>query len=212
MRSRSTEALLKLVPFLVLWVSMIVLKLVTTIAGLVVVATMYRLRNTHINVMRHRWKILLPWVNPEDWYGGPKGVDGVSLPQWWIDREGISFKSWWWYHAIRNPANGLRNFEMLDLDIDMKRVRYVTGHYCRMYEPSSIRNRVVKAGRNTIWYLAWQGWKASFKIVHIWNAERHLQIRIGWKVEPRDSKSPVMDPVRSEDAGFSFKVLPYRRG
>lgn len=195
--------------FVLIWVGMMALKLPVAILGLIVVPALYPYRARHYDELPFWTR---PWANPEDWTGGPQGVVGESLPAWWIKREGSGFGPFWKYHAIRNPANGLRSFEALDLDIMQGRVRFHTPRYFRYYEPWHIRK--LDDAPRTVWYLAWQGWKAGFKFVHLWNDERYLELKIGWRVEPRDAKEPLdPDGQRAlEGAGFASKFLPYREG
>lgn len=202
--------MIRLLYFIPAWLAFLAIKIPTILLGVVVVPVMYAYRDMHYDILP-KW--MRPWANPEDWYGGPKGTRD-SLPRWWIDRhEGeVGFLMWWHYHAIRNPANGLRSFEWLDLDIIPDLVRYKTPRYLRYYEPWYVRKMDILRPR-TYWYLAWQGWQAGFKLVHHWNDERHLVIKLGWRVQPSDAEEAIdPDGIRVEDAGFATKFLPYRKG
>lgn len=151
-----------------------------------------------------------PWANPEDWTGGPAGYKN-SLPEWWVHREGSDFRAFYKYHAFRNPANGLRSFEALDLDIKQDEVRYKTPFYCRFYEPWYMRREHPE--RRTYYYIAWQGHRAGVKFVHHWNNDRHFVFKFGWRIEPRDAHEQIdPDGIRHRDAGFASKLLPYRKG
>lgn len=193
--------------FLVFWAGFLCIKIPTVIAGFLVVPLLYPYRSRDIGDLPW-WTV--PWANPEDWTGGPKGVRGHSLPRWWLDENGGGLWSFYRYHAIRNPANGLRSIEWLDLDIYMPLVRFRTGKYVLFYEPWYLRRFGVD---KTVWYLAWQGWKAGFKFVHIWNDNRHFVFKFGWRIEPRDAYYPLdEDGQRVHGAGFATKLLPYREG
>lgn len=204
---RPWYALWRLPVFVLVWAFFIVLKAFTAFAGLFVVPFLYKYRNVPYQTMwkEHSWS--RPWVNIEDWHGGWNGVLGVSLPQWWITKRGISAWSFWVYHAIRNPANGLRTYEALDLDIVQEEVEFVTSSYYRMYEPSFIR----EANRKSAVYVCWQGWQAGLKYVRIKSADKFFEFKIGWRVEPRDGvegprPNNANDKARFEDAGFALKL------
>lgn len=196
--------------FLLLWAMFIAIKVPTALAGFIVVPFMWRYRATDRDDVP---RVFLPWLNPEDWHGGSeyqRGRSHNSLPQWWIDRHGISRRSFYRYHAIRNPANGLRNFELLDLEIEPSRLRYWTPRYLRHYEPWHMRPTRVTSGG----YICWQGLRAGCKYVRLWDAEHHFVFKFGWRIEPRDAhEGPDPDGERALDgAGFASKLLPYRRG
>ena len=201
------KTLLKLPIFLLFWVVVIAVKIPTALAGIIMVPILWRYRAVHLDDLPF-WAI--PWANPEDWTGGPQGVVGDSLPAWWIKREGNDFKAFFHYHAIRNPANGLRSYEWIDLEIEQSKVQFYTPDYYRFYEPWHFKK--LENPPKTAWYFAWQDWQAGFKLVHIWSEDRYLEIKLGWRVEPRDAYEPI-DPngQRAIDgAGFATKFLPYR--
>lgn len=212
MNRTQAEAAIKFAPFCAIWLAFIALKVAVAVLGLFLVPVLWQYRANHVSWMLKHRKWLVPWINPEVWQGGPLAQQGLAhngLPQWWIDREGISFKAFWKYHAVRNPANGLRNYELLDLDIDPGRVKYVTNEYFRHYEPIPMRRQSKRIAA----YLAWQGWRAGCKVVVVWNEGRHFTLMIGWRVQPSDAEDPiVLSSLRTEDAGFATKLLPYRRG
>lgn len=199
--------MIKLPIFILIWALFFTFKAVVLLTGLFVVPVLYLYRKRPFDEVP---KVFLPWQNPEDWNGGHRGTEH-SLPQWWINQCGFGFWSWYKYHAIRNPANGLRNFESLDLDIEPSKVQFVaTGEPYRLrYEPTSMRKDGIKFAS----YLAWQGLQAGCKVVYVWNAERHFVFKFGWRIEPKDRDIPIdPDGTRVDDAGFASKLLPYREG
>lgn len=197
--------MIKLPVFILIWAAFMALKVITWLAGHIAIPTMYQWRFKPYNDLQ-AWT--RPWANPEDWMSGPQTYK-ASLPRWWVEKHGVGFWSWYWYHAWRNGANGLRSFEWLDLDIDPEQVKYVTPKYWRYYAPWELR----KFNESTCMYFCWQGWKAGAEIVHLWNDERHLNIKFGWRVQPSDATvGPDPDGIRSQDAGFASKFLVYRKG
>jgi hypothetical protein len=194
--------MIKLPIFILMWILMIAIKIPTALFGLIAIVLMHPYRHTPYDDLP-AWT--RPWANPEDWEGQIYS-DQYSLPKWWVKAHGIGFKQFYQYHAIRNPANGLRSYEWLDLDVDPKQVRYKTNIVMKRYEPTAIR----KAKYKTAWYFAWQGYRAGFKLIHIWNAERHLVIKMGWRVDPADA-TQIANELK-KDASFAGKILPYRKG
>ena len=178
--------------------------------GLFVGPILYLYRNTEYKDLPFWTR---PWANPEDWLGQQIHYkDG--LPRWWYDKKGTGFKSWYRYNIIRNPANGLRSFEFIDLDIDPTKVEFVRSKNFteERYDISAVRNAELK----TVWYFAWQGLQAGFEFIHIWpdgkNGLRHFNIKFGWRVEPSDANPDNHHGIGSNDASFASKVLPYREG
>jgi hypothetical protein len=194
--------------FIVLWIAFLLLKYPTVFVGFFVVPFMYRYRHKKFEDLPIWMK---PWANPEDWWGGPEGTE-ESVPQWWINRyEGVTFWTWYKYHAIRNPANGLRTFEFLDLDIVPEKVNYIAFPDIKHYDPWYTRKYTPEV--DFYGYLSWQGIQSCLKIIYHWNDEKHIEFKIGWRVNPRD-RDGYLDPdgARSKGAGFATKFLPWRNG
>lgn len=212
--------------FILMWLAFLAVKIPTVVLGFIAVPLMWRYRAVLYDLLPDWTR---PWANPEDWFGGPVTHAG-SLPKWWVEKHGLGFWSFCWYHAWRNPANGLRSFEFLDLDIEPDRVRYVTNELLALYEPG--RMRAAAPALNTSWYWCWQGWRAGFKLVHLWkdlqphwwtdwkwwifsgpkSGPRHWVIKLGWRVQPQDAHKDTALDLHREDAGFATKFLPYRKG
>jgi len=198
---------IKIPLFISLWVGFLFIKIPTIILGITIIPYIYKYRQVEYDTFMEKYPGFRPWVNPEDWEGGYRTYRN-SLPRWWVNSKGDGFKSFWHYHAIRNPANGLRGVEWLDLDIKPEEVKFKTNTDIRYYEPNTVRANEEK----TVWYLAWQGWQAGFKLIHIWSEERHLVIKFGWRVEPSDATEETVSDMGIEDASFASKILPYRKG
>ena len=116
------NAWLKLIAWMpvavVWWAVQMSIKAVVALLGLFVVPFMYRYRNTKL--MWVPW-YFRPWLNPEDWTGGTQNNVG-SIPDWWRKRMGDGKWSFYKYHAIRNPADGLRNFKWLNCQIEPDKI------------------------------------------------------------------------------------------
>ena len=194
------------------WAVQMVVKAAVAILGLVMVAFMYRYKNTMFR--RVPWVFYL-WKNPEDW------IDGVlaekegrayidSLPPWWKTRMANSSRFWrfYKYHAIRNPADGLRNIRWWNVMPDPKRIRVKCNRYLAYYE---WWDADVLPGR-WYWFFAWQGFYAQLKVLRVWNAERHFVLKIGHRIEPRYAHDGTVGGVTGViGASFASKFLPYRR-
>ena len=191
--------------FLANWIGNIAIKLPTLIAGFIMVIPLYFYRKRPFDDVP---KIFLPWQNPEDWNDRMMGTEH-SLPSWWVKQMGSGFWSFYKYHAIRNPANGLRNFDFIDLDLKEGEISYWTPKYFKHYAPWYIS----KYNENTCLYVAWQGWKAGIEIIHIWSDERYFVFKFGWRVCPRDAVEGYSETSHrwKHGAGFASKFLPYRK-
>ena len=198
--------MIRLPIFIIVWIAFLAIKIPTVLLGAFVIPVMWRYRDIDYNDLPWWTR---PFANPEDWRGGPQHFANC-LPEWWVRREGDGFWSFWKYHAIRNPANGLRSFEFLDLDPDPAKIKYKATRYLRYYEPWYARENTET---QTYGYIAWQGFRAGVKFVHHWNDKRHFVFKFGWRIEPRDAHE-LLDSggVRIKDAGFATKLLFYREG
>jgi len=195
--------MIRLPIFILLWAGMLAIKIPVAFLGLAVVPLMHRYR--HDNYSSLPWWTR-PWANIEDWHGQMNSHQ-YSLPRWYVDKHGIGFRQFYRYHAIRNPAAGLRSFEWLDLDITPHLVEYWTPQFFAVYEPHRLRN----VNRKSAGYFAWQGWRAGMKFIHIWNNEHHLVLKLGWRVEPNDVSDTDVSEL-DRDSSFATKFLPYRKG
>jgi len=81
-----------------------------------------------------------------------------------------------------------------------------------MYEPHVMRKEGIKHAS----YWCWQGYQAGYKMVHVWNDERHAVVKLGWRVEPNDKKGENQQgkwfQILKDDASFAGKAQPYRKG
>ena len=183
------------------WVFQAAVKLPTMILGLLVVPALYKYRYTDLQNMPAWSK---PWVNPEDWTGGVLG-NKDALPDWWIKENGNGFWSFYKYHAIRNPADGLRNFPKWNLQISPRMVEYWTPEFHNHYEPWFIKKPGVYG------YIAWQGIWCGAKLQWI-RENTYTEIKIGFRVEPRDKHFPLPpnSARRILGASFASKFIPAR--
>jgi len=198
---------LKRAPIMVaLWWGFGLIKITTMLSGFVVGPILYFYRLQPYDSLPFWTR---PYANPEDWLGQQNHYkDG--LPKWWYLEEGTGFKSWYRYNVIRNPANGLRSFELLDLDIVPEQVNFIRSkNFSKVrYDIPAIRD----AEGDTVWYFAWQGLQAGCKVVHIWSDKKHLDIKFGWRVEPSDQDPLYHHGIGSNDASFASKFLFNRDG
>ena len=206
MKRKLKHVLVRFPIFLLMWIINIGIKIPTILLGFLMVALLYKYRKRPFDEVP---KVFLPWQNPEDWNDRMYGTEN-SLPEWWVKRMGgDGFWPFYKYHAIRNPANGLRNFDFIDLDLKEGEIEYWTPEYLRHYAPWF---KDVEHNKTYI-YVAWQGWKAGIDIMHIWNSERYFTFIFGWRVCPRDAVEGYDEKSHrwKLGAGFASKFLPYRK-
>jgi hypothetical protein len=91
--------------------------------GVIMVPLMWFYRNTlHRNVP----KVLLPWCNPEDWYGGYRNLpkDYNCVPDGIYDGK----HGFWYYcryHMLRNGGDGLRNYSWHTCQYNHEQMRLI---------------------------------------------------------------------------------------
>ena len=166
---------------------MLLLKILITLLGLVVVPFMLLTKD------RPKW-LWRPWSNPTDGNDGPSWWSRYAKNHWFAKH----FPRYWWC-AIRNPANGLRTYNALTVDVD--NYKYKGNGF--PVNPAELRETGKKVG----WFYAWQGVYSGFWVCIVWNKTHHAKIRIGWKIVPS-----YLNEWRPEKAGFAASILPYRRG
>ena len=91
--------------------------------GIVIVPLMWPLRKrNHADIP----KVLLPWCNPEDWTGGYRNFppEYNCVPKNIYDGD-QSFWRYFQYHAFRNGADGLRNYEWALCRYDQDEMRLI---------------------------------------------------------------------------------------
>lgn len=193
-----------------LWIPMLLLTGVLTLLGYIVVPILWRYRNTPFKDLPAWTK---PWSNPEDWHEGILGYEG-SLPTWWIEREGYSFKSFFQYHARRNSADGIRNFSFFTVPVKdvYKDIQYRTNEYQKSYSPWWINRDGRRPG--VYWYWCWVGIYGHFGLAWIWkkphdDGAEWTQLNWGWKVYPNDKNGIDENSVRYKTGatfGFGTKL------
>lgn len=188
--------------WIVWWAIQVAVKLPTVLLGFLMVALLYPFRDTNLEDMPWWSK---PWVNPEDWTGGFLG-NTSSIPGWWRVRMGRGFWSFYKYHAIRNPADGLRNFPKWNLRINKDMVHYWTPKYFEHYEPWHDRTPGWRG------YAAWQSVWLGVKVQWI-RENSYSEFKFGFRVEPRDAHHDLLDSSARKRFGASFatKLIPNRK-
>lgn len=173
--------MLALMPvWLTWWAVQIAVKAPFALLGLVVIPYMWKKKDTPLHELNWAEKL---FANPEDWYGGFYNFPN-SLPPWWVRAHGVSFKSFYQYHALRNPADGLRNIPQLQVQIEPHRVQYVASQYLRYMEPDFVGNVP-----GVYWYVAWQGHHMGLQVMWIRDKD-YVVLKLGMRVEPRDAHEP----------------------
>lgn len=195
--------------FLVVWAMVMAIKITVVLGGLVMVAILYRWRHVPSGDVPF---VFTPWRNPEDWNDGPRGTK-ESLPAWWIKRRGgAGFWDWYKYHAIRNPANGLRNYSLFVIDYEhAPRYEFICSDYRKGWGIWEWKHETPDKPR-TWWYLCWYNWQLGAEFKHVWNDERYFVVKFGWRITPTDKVDglPETSVRRQVGSGFASKFLPWR--
>ena len=194
--------------FVTVWVLVMAVKAAVALLGLVMVAFLYRYRKDPFDSVP---AIFTPWKNPEDWNDKPKGNED-SLPTWWVKRRGSStFWDWYKYHAIRNPANGLRNYSLFVISFDKSpEFEYICDEYRKDWGVWTAVHRDPE--RKTWWYVCWFKFQLGMAYYHRWNDDKHIEIKLGWRINPTDKvDGQASTSVRKQvGSGFASKFLPWR--
>jgi hypothetical protein len=184
---KTLELIIRLPIMLLWWVVQIAIKLPWMIIGLVAIPFTFKYRNVPLNDLP--WYIKM-FANPEDQPGGYPGYLD-SFPNFWHNRmkvEGWSLRyAHWHYHAIRNPADGLRNIPWLNVIPKPEKIKFVTRRYYRHYEPRLINT----FGEKFAYYFCWQGFWLGM----------HDSYEIN--IDPNGTRAQI-------GASMATKFLPYR--
>lgn len=186
----------RLVVSVPMWVRNFAMKAVLAFTGLVMVAAVYKYRNTDYAQLP-AW--VKPWANPEDWQGGVLNYAG-SVPRWyhkkWPDKS--EFYKFYRYHAIRNPGDGLRGYRWSQLHIEPSKAGYWTPKYMRSYEA-----RHADEGDKVLGYIAWQGWYCGMKWLFL-GKKKYVEFKWGFRIEPRDVEEGLPDTSVRKKIGASM--------
>lgn len=190
--------------FLFVWLFAFVVKLVVAVTGIVMVPVAFFYRRTKLENLPF-W--ILPWANPEDWNGGVRGFDYVCMPEEFVDLYGQWFWGFFFYHAIRNPADGLRNYSLFTATIAPDEIRYWTNKYLDHYGFWKHPDPKFR------WFFVKMGVYACFEVQYRWNKTHFFQVRIGYRIFPGDAHG-LADKNGTRwnyGADFSNKLLVYAR-
>ena len=193
---------------LILWPIMWALSAVLWVIGLPVCAWLaytrnwrltrsYRNPDRFIAVWRPRWAWV--WSNNED---------GVTGHPGWQDRYASSDRlGTFIWSALRNPSNNLRFVPFLSLVIDPSRIGYVGNDD----DPPKRLEEYPPVG-DVKWSFVWQLPYAGFVYRRQLTATRHFQVRLGWKLLPKDRNGVADDDYRKLRCGFGTQLHLWREG
>lgn len=160
------------------------------IFGLVMVPIAYLFRDEDLDYLKiaHPW--VIPWVNPEDWTGGwlNHQPGDNCVPKFLRER----YKGFWGfyrYHALRNRAHGLRNYDWHNLRLIEGAIGFETPYYLPYYQHWYLKKWGKAVNGNRFWYYAWQGNHYAFKYIRyfMWRGElRFYECKFGWRITPKD--------------------------
>jgi hypothetical protein len=104
---------------------------------------------------------------------------------------------------IRNPANGLREWQPYAAKLDKNKIKYVGS------KGTTLRDF---KGRFPHWYFAWQEFYSCY-FVQFYLYPGHLRrFWIGWKIQPQDTLGKYENDYRQRGAAFTiqFKKIEVR--
>lgn len=132
------------------------------ILGWFIVPFMWFFREVPYEKMRN--SLLAPWVNPEDWTGGYRNFppEYNCVPRDIYDGK-QGFLQFYLYHAFRNGADGLRNFEWHLCRYDHDKMHIV-------YDDGTGYNFTIRQG----------------KYVSIQRRYGKHMLKVGWRMNLRD--------------------------
>lgn len=200
---------LALLASVILWPFMVILGLILYILGLPICAlfaysedwiesTNYLHPDRVIKVWRTDWAWL--WSNEEDGVTGHPGFQEkyVKWPRWGA----------FVWSALRNPSNNLRFVKGLSLKIEPRLVQYVGND---LDPPKRLPLNEQPPKGNVRWSFTWQGPYAGWVYRKQLTADRHFQIRLGWKLLPKDMYGVSDDDYRELKCGFGTQLHLFRK-
>lgn len=191
-----------------LWLAYLCISLPLTVIGIPICAVLAYTRAWHEVDSPYFSKTVLAWRGGWlTWIFGNL-EDGVTGPGWFHAEHQSKSDRWlaFIWSAWRNPTNNLRFVPLLSFVIDPDRIQFVgnaddPADHIDGYEP----------GQRVQWAYTWQGAYAG--LVWRWQItpERHAQIRIGWKLLPRDRFGLPDWDFRRVRCPFGIQFHPWRK-
>lgn len=189
---------------LILWPIMWALSAVLWVIGIPVCAWLAYTRN---------WSPTYSYLHPERTiYTWPAWAwiwsndeDGVKGSKEWQETHSERWGAFLWT-AIRNPSNNLRFVPFLNPIIDAKRI----GYWGNVDDPNP-RYSIEDNPLGLLWAFTWQLPFAGLIVRYQW-ATRHCQIRLGWKLLPRDKFGVPDWDYRKNRCGFGTQLHLWREG
>lgn len=186
-----------------------VLTIPVQLAGFVMVAAAIPYRKTPLADLP-RW--LIPWANPEDWTGGWLGhtpKDNCVPLNLRADYSGIV--GFYRYHAFRNRAHGLRNYEWYLLKIRPAAVAYYATDDIPWFQDWWLWKAGFAVAGKSYWYVAWQGKYVGVKWIRYFKAFgalRYVEMKFGWRITPADTNFLPSSMRHLHGTNTTLQVLP----
>lgn len=194
--------MIRLPLWILMWLVQLVFKLPMWALGFAVMPLMYQKRYTPLDQLKWYQKL---FANPEDWQGGHLNYSG-SVPTWYRNKfpDKSEFYQFYRYHAVRNPADGLRNIKWLQLWIEPEKVRFKTPLYLKHYEAW------YHDAPGVYWYVAWQGVYAGLKVLWV-EKDKYTEFKFGFRVTPADCEGLSDTSARKALGASMASKLRWRR-
>lgn len=142
-----------------------------------------------------------PWDNKRD--GAMGDIRGdywiLDYPDWinFLPKAVIGYFKMYWWLAFRNPVNNLRFIPLFGCNTAKMHIRYI-GDYFVATKPGGEGWQFVYANR-------WLYYFGFFLVKRIWRSYR-LEIRLGFKVEPRHNDDDYHTDLEKSWKGTTFRL------
>jgi len=140
-------------------------------------------------------RTILVWSKSWMWLWGNE-ENGVAGPLWYAQENPTWSQRWraFVWSAWRNPTCNLRFMTPFGFLIDPRRVRYVGN----TLDPDA---DYLKDPSRTLYYFAWCGWYSGFWLIY-----RGFQLRVGWKIIPKDKDGLAATDYRRKGCGAALQL------
>lgn len=191
------------------------------VAGWFIMPFLWKYRAVDLAQMKAEHKWATPWMNPEDWTGGylNHGPEMECIPKN-LREDYHGFWGFYRYHALRNRAHGLRNYDWFAPKLNEGHIEYLTNEYCESYSDWWLWSRGKAVPGKSYWYFASCNGSMDharllgFKYVRYFKAFdklRYYECKFGWRVNPKDALGYNEKSLRWK-YGTSATFQPFKIG
>lgn len=183
------------------WLWLLLSRIICIILGYVIVAIAIPFRKDGVSKSDGRYISNLPkwawlWGNDNDGLLGDKRL-------WWSENTPFGlpvdhFVSMYWWTAIRNPANNMRQLDIFSAPVTGSRITYLGDYTVNDNGKDFGKQLVIIKNNGKTWY--------GYYLVKKLSESRAFVIRLGFKVKP--SHNGLVDEPRK---GMVFKINFFKK-